>query len=127
MENAIRYDAFIQTQGYLLKKQLKLNESRLYVCGSSLFPEDSPLADTVVVREAVICKTPIESQYYSSVLVHFPPICYYCGLGEESLVDDDELVELRKTYSLICISSGKEPFCKLPSNVAKKKKTDSFS
>ena len=67
--------------------------------------------------------------YYSSVLVHFPPSCYYCGLGEDSLVNDDELKELKEMYAVvypicfICQSDGKKPHCKQPSNLAKRRKT----
>ena len=33
---------------------------------------------------------------YSAVLVHFQtPVCYYCGLDEESLVDNEEVQELK--------------------------------
>ena len=35
------------------------------------------------------CINPIECQYYSSKLVSFPPVCYYCGISEESFVEDD--------------------------------------
>ena len=70
----------------------------------------------------------VEAQYDSSVLLHFPPVCYYCGIGEEALVDD-EVKELKKCYAVVypicflCTSDGKHPHCKLPSNAAKKKKT----
>ena len=103
----------------------RIKESKLYICGSPLFPDDSPLADNLVVREALTCASPIELQYYNSVLIHFPPICYFCGLSEENLVNDDHIKELRQSYSVICFicqSDGKSPFCKQPSNVAKRQK-----
>ena len=62
-----------------------MKETNLYTCGSPLFSEGTPLASTVITREALTCGSPIETQYYSAVLVHFPPVCYYCGLGEETL------------------------------------------
>lgn len=65
-----------------------IKESKLYICGSPCFPDNSPLADNVVVREAITCASPIELQYYNSVQVHFRLICYFCSLGEENLVDD---------------------------------------
>ena len=44
----------------------------------------------------------IETQYYSAVLVHFEPVCYFCGLGgEESLVDSDEIRELKSSYAAV--------------------------
>ena len=82
-----------------------------------------------MVREAITRNSPIETQYYSSVLVHFPQVCYYCGLSEETLVDDEQIKELRTHYSVVlplcfvCRSEGKKPFCRMPSDVAKKRKT----
>lgn len=60
-----------------------VKESDLFTCGSSLFPPDSVYNNSIVVREALICSSNMETQYFSSVLVHFPPVCYFCGLGEE--------------------------------------------
>ena len=102
-----------------------MKETNLYTCGSPLFSEGTPLASTVITREALTCGSPIETQYYSAVLVHFPPVCYYCDLGEETLVDDDEMKELQTSYAVvlplcfICKSEGKSTICKRPSNVAK--------
>ena len=42
-----------------------------------------------------MCSSPIEAQYYGAALVSFPPICYHCGLGEESLVNNDYIQELK--------------------------------
>lgn len=60
-------------------------DSKLYICSSPLFLVCSPLADNVVVRDAIICASSIELEYYNSVLVHFPQICYLCGLGEKKI------------------------------------------
>ena len=60
-------------------------------CGSPLFAGES---DSIVVREALVCSNPIEAQYYSSKLAHFPPVCYHCGLGEESLANNSEIQEM---------------------------------
>ena len=69
-----------------------IKESNLYTCGAPLFPPGSSLENSIVVREALVCSSYIETQYYSAVLVHFEPVCYFCGLGgEESLVDSDEI------------------------------------
>ena len=98
----------------------RIKESKLYICGSPLFPDDLPLVSNVVVREAVTCASPIELQYYNSVLLHFPPICYFCSLGEENLVNDDHIKELKKLYAIvlpicfICQSDGKFPFVSSP-------------
>lgn len=98
-----------------------VKESRVYTCGSSLFPEH----DGIVSREALVCTSPIEQQYYSAVLVHLPPVCYYCGLGEESFVNNEELKKAYATVHpifFVCLSNRKKPFCKKPSNIAKKRK-----
>ena len=106
-----------------------MKETKTYTCGSLIFSEGTPLASTVIVIEALVCASSIEAQYYNAVLVHFPPVCYYCGLGEESLVDDDEMRKLRTCYAVVlplcflCKSEGKSPKCKKPSNVAKRAKT----
>ena len=102
-----------------------VKESNVYTCGASLFPRESC---GIVVREALVCTSPTESQNYSATLVHFPPVCYYCGLGEESLVDSEE-IQLKQMYAIVhpicfvCLSDGKKPFCRKPPNVAKKQKT----
>ena len=72
-----------------------IKDSKLYTCGSALLPPDSAYANYIIVREAIVCSSYLEPQYYSSMLVHFPPACYYCGLGEDSLVNDDKLKELK--------------------------------
>ena len=102
-------------------------ESDWYTCGASLFASDTPYTGTIVVREALVCSSCIETQYYSSVLpvVHFPPACYYCGVPEEALVNDDTIQELKNSYAvvypicLLCLSDRKKPHCKQPSNMAK--------
>ena len=49
--------------------------------------------EIVLVRSSYI-----ETQYYSSVLVHFPSVCcYYCGLNEESLEDN----KLENSYAIV--------------------------
>ena len=79
----------------------------MYTCGSSLFPHENY---GIVVREVLVCA----SQYYSAALVHFPSVCYHCGLREESLIENDEIKELKKMYALVyplcfvCLSDGKK-------------------
>ena len=75
-----------------------IKDSNLYTCGASLFPPGSNYEMTIVVREAIVCSMHIESQYYSAVLIHFPPVCYYCGQGEEALVD---IKELKASYAVV--------------------------
>ena len=107
----------------------KLKDADLYTCGASLFPPDSLYHSTIIVREALVCTSNMETQYYSSVLVHFEPVCFYCGICEETLVDNDQIKELKTMYAVVypicflCLSEGKSPHCKHPSNVAKKRKT----
>ena len=51
-------------------------------------------------------------------------MCYFCGLGEESLVDDDEIRQLKESYAVvfpICKADGKRVYCKMPSNVKKRR------
>ena len=54
-----------------------MKEAKTYTCASQLFPDGSPLGGTILVRKALVCGLPIETQYYTSVLVHFPPVCFY--------------------------------------------------
>ena len=56
---------------------------------------------TIVVRQNCSCAAPVEAQYYSAKLVSFSPVCYYCGLPDESLVNDDEIVHLSKTFAVV--------------------------
>ena len=36
-------------------------------------------------------------KYYSAVLV----ICYYCGLGDDGALVQDEVTELKKSYAFV--------------------------
>ncbi len=104
-----------------------LKDSRLYSCGG-LFPNSSQFENAIVVRQALVCNSPTENQYYSATLVNFPPVCYHCGLGEESLVENDYIQELRQCYAtvlpicFICLDDGKKPLTKKPNNLAKRRK-----
>ena len=94
-------------------------ESDLYTCGASLFASGTSYTDTIVVREA------------KRSTVHFPPVCYYCGVPEEALVNDDTIRELKKIYAVVypicflCLSDRKKPHCKQSSNMAKRQKYQS--
>ena len=90
----------------LSKEQIVLvesiKESNLYTSGAPLFPPGLPLENSIVVMEALVCSLYIETQYYSAVLIHFEPVCYFCGLwGEESLIDNDEIWELKSSYAVV--------------------------
>ena len=66
--------------------------SKLYVCGSFLFLPDSMYHSTIVVRQALSCEEHVEVQYYSSTLCSFPPVCYHCGGPEETLLNNEEVL-----------------------------------
>ena len=106
-----------------------IRESHLYTCGASLFPEDAAPVKSVVVQQVIVCSSLIECQYYSSVLVSFPSVCCFCGMGEESLVNDDEMKELKQSYavvypiSFLCKGDGKKPHSKMQTNVVKSRVT----
>lgn len=103
-----------------------IKNSSLYTCGAPLFPPGMCYKENLVVREALVCSWYVKTQYYSSVLVQFPPVCYYCGQCEETLTANSEMKELKSSYALVypihflCFSKGKRP---QPSNMAKRCKT----
>ena len=105
-------------------------ESKVYTCGSTLFPPDSPLHDTVVVRQNCSCADPVEAACYSSTLIKFPPVCFYCGLGVECLVSEG-VAELQRQYGVVrplcflCQSEGKTHKVSHPNNVTKKPRLQS--
>ena len=51
-------------------------------------------------------------------------MCYYCGMTEESFVDDATTQQLRQEYAVVqplcflCHSEGKTPFVKMPTNAS---------
>ena len=77
-----------------------IDDSRVYTCGSTLFSSSSDFK-SLVVRRNIQCMSPIEAQYYSAKLVNFPPVCYYCGGSEETLVNDEEMTELKQQYAVV--------------------------
>ena len=105
-----------------------VKDSCLFTCGSCLFPPTSELTSVIVVRQNSSCSLPVEAQYYSAKLVSFPPVCYYCGLPEQSLVNDDEIVALKQQYAVVrpicffCKAEGKQVHTSHPSNMAKRPK-----
>ena len=106
-----------------------IQESHVFTCGSALFPPNSPLSETICVRESVTCSDPMELQYYSATLVHFPPVCYWCGAAEETLIHDSIFTEKERNFQTVhaicmfCRSEGKLEFTRHPLNAPKCKKT----
>ena len=107
----------------------QVQESHLFTCGSCLFPPDSPFSSVICVRENLSCGDSIELSYFSATLVHFPPVWYWCGLPEETLVRDQEFTELERNYQtahaicMFCKQEGKQPFTRHPLNAPKRRKT----
>ena len=103
-------------------------QSRMYTCGSELFPPESPLHDTVICRQPLNCCDTMETQYFSSVCAKFPPVCYFCGSPEETLAEDECAQTLKTQYAVVrpicflCRSDGKHPATWGASNVAKRSK-----
>ena len=111
------------------KNQLEqVVQSRMYTCGSELFPPESPLHDTVICRQSLNCCDTMETQYFSSICVKFRPVCYFCGSPEETLSEDECVQTLKKQYAVVrpicflCRSDGKRPATWGASNVAKRSK-----
>ena len=91
----------------------------------SSFPTNSPYHDTIIVKQNCSCADPMEASYYSSTLVKFSSICVFCGMGEDSLVDD---VDLKRQYGIVrplclaCKTKGKTHKVSHPNNVANKRR-----
>ena len=100
-------------------------ESQTFTCGSTVFPPSTPLHDTIIVRQNCSCADPMEAAYYSSTLVKFPSVCFYCGLNAEQLVSD---IELKRQYGVVrplcfvCQSQGQTYKVSHPNNVANKRR-----
>ena len=107
----------------------EVKESHLFTCGCCLFPPTSELFPTIVVRQNCTCSAVVEAQYYSAKLVSFAPVCYYCGLPQESLVNNDEIVALKQKYAVVrpicffCKADGKKVYTSHPTNMAKRRKS----
>ena len=104
--------------------------SGVYTCGCQLFQPGSSLHDAVICRQALTCKETMETQYYSSVCVSFPPVCWFCGCPE-MLTDDEFLQNLRTEYIVrpicfLCRSEGKHPATWGACNVAAKRSKSKY-
>ena len=100
-------------------------ESGVYTCGSVIFHPNSPYHNAIVVRQNCSCTDPMEASYYSSALVKFPSVCFYCGMGKDSLIDD---VELKRKFGIVrplcSVRKGQGRTHKVshPNNVTNKKR-----
>ena len=101
-------------------------ESRLYTCGSMLFPPTSEFHTNIVVQRSITCASPMEVSYFSAKLVHFPPTCYWCGGIEEMLLRDNEYHNLSSQFQIVyaicflCKAEGKACFTRHPLNSCKR-------
>ena len=102
----------------------RVKEAKTYSCGSPLFPPDSPLHVTIIVR---CCADPVEGVYYTATLKIFPPVCFYCGMAEGFVTEG--IVELQRQYAVVrplyflCQSEGKTHKVGRPNNVVKRQRT----
>ncbi|XP_035678683.1 uncharacterized protein LOC118417278 [Branchiostoma floridae] len=92
----------------------RVRDSMVFTCGSNLFEEGGRYHDSIVVRRAVNCASPIEAQYYSSKLISFEDVCYHCGRQDDLLgPEHPTMATLRQQYSVIrpiclsCFNDGK--------------------
>ena len=74
----------------------QVKEAKTYSCGSSLFPLDSPLLDTVVVLQNCCCADPVEGVYYTATLEKFPPVC---GMAEGFATES--IAKLQRQYAVV--------------------------
>ena len=63
----------------------------------TLFPLDSPLHDTIVVRLNCCCAHPVEGVYYTATVKKFPPVC---GMAEGFATES--IAELQRQYAVFC-------------------------
>ena len=107
-----------------------VTEERMYTCASAIFSSSSQLLNTVVVWQNIGCESPVETQYYSATLMSFPPVCYYCGVEEECLIEDEKMKHLMTEFAVVrplcflCKSEGKKPYVKMPRNSMKRPRED---
>ena len=101
-----------------LKREEKQKLTELeedYTCGSILFPPASPYHSSIITRANLLCRDPVEPQYYSATLVKFPPVCSHCGAPEGALVEDEVVRDLKQRKQVVrpicflCRSDGLEP------------------
>ena len=81
----------------------RVKESLLYTCGSAFYTEEDPRIgqELVVVRRAIQCTDPMETQYYKD-LPHHDPVCCWCGQPGEDLEVDEVLATQYKCVLPVC-------------------------
>lgn len=70
-------------------------DSKVYTCGSFLFPPASMCNSIIIVQQCLTCQDPVEAQYYSSTIGAFSQVCYHRGAPKETLLNDNEIMELK--------------------------------
>ena len=111
----------------------RVKETLMYTCGSDFCTEEDPTItqDLVVVRRAVQCSDPMETQYYKDLRDH-DPVCCICGVvGDNDLEVDEELsIQFQTVLPMCkkCKQDGKVPVhalasCHNPCSVTKHKHT----
>ena len=77
----------------------KCKEEFIYVCGSSVIPEDSQLQCAFEVD--INCESPISNHYYSARL-KLPPVCYVCGVLSPLVPISPERKRLCQSIHPVC-------------------------
>ena len=73
MVSATSHDVCTRSQNYPKNKiglVESIKESNLYTCGAPLFPPGSSFEKSIVLREALVCSSYIQTQYYVLVNIH---------------------------------------------------------
>ena len=97
------------------------NNNALFLCRTTLSGRNA--------FEIMMTSHPIELQYFSATLVHFPPVCFWCGAPEETLIRDAIYTEKERNFQTVhaicmfCRSEGKQEFTRHPLNAPKRRKT----
>jgi hypothetical protein len=94
-----------------------VQDTLLYTCGSNFATEEDPACsdEVAVVRRALNCNDPIESQYYCE---RNEDICCHCGQpasrGKQLIVDPDLSAKWCTVLPICetCLGQGKVTHCK---------------
>lgn len=80
----------------------KVQDTLIYVCGSTLFPFGTKYFATVFVRERQECGNPMETTYYSGVCAKFAEVCFFCGdLDVVGGGEDPRIQSYTDKYSIV--------------------------
>ena len=84
-------------------QELELDHARdddVYFCGGALFPEDSYMRTSVVVRRRLNCKSLIEVTYYGAK-GNLTNICMFCeSTSGAELYEGEQVQELKRKYTV---------------------------